>query len=105
MLPIELRRRIRSAIQAKFRQAVTQIKAGPSSLKDFAAQIGVTRQALSAYADGSVPEADVLLAALLIWDWEIMIRDERYELGCRPFKLDGESTQLLLFDEPNDLES
>jgi hypothetical protein len=105
MPPDELRKRIRWAIQAKFKEAVIQVKAGPSSLKNFAAQISVTRQALSAYADGSVPEADVLLAALLIWDWEILIQDEGCQLGCRPFKVEGESAQLSLFDESNDLES
>jgi len=64
---------MRAEIKRKFAEWVRTVKAGPGSLADAAAQIGVTRQALTQYADGAVPQSDVLLAAFLKWDWVVKI--------------------------------
>jgi transcriptional regulator with XRE-family HTH domain len=63
-------------IRRKFADLVKNVKSGPGTLSDVAAQIGVTRQALSQYAQGSAPQADVLLAAFLKWDWSVRIENK-----------------------------
>jgi len=73
--PDQLRTKCLEEIRRKFADLVRNVKSGPGSLSDVAAQLGVTRQALSQYATGSVPQADVLLAAFLKWDWTIRIEN------------------------------
>ena len=73
--PDQLRASIRAEIQKKFAALVNKVKSGRGSLADVVAQIGVTRQALSQYAKGSVPQADVLLSAFLKWDLTVRIED------------------------------
>jgi len=73
LTPDQFRASVRAKIKERFAELVDGVKSGKGSLADVAAQIGVTRQALSQYAEGSVPQADVLLSAFLKWDWTIRI--------------------------------
>ena len=109
-----LRAKLREAIKRKFSELVTNVKSGPGSLSDVAAQLGVRRQAISQYATGSVPQADVLLCAFLKWDWTIRAEDtggtpawcefsvSDVEGGLRHRK--REPIQLSLFDALTDLD-
>jgi len=72
----QFRSMVRAEIRRMFADLVNTVKSGPGSLSDVAAQIGVRRQALSQYAEGSVPQGDVLLAAFLKWDWTIRIESK-----------------------------
>jgi len=72
----QFRSKVRAEIRRKFADLVKNVKSGSGSLSGVAAQIGVTRQALSQYAEGSVPQGDVLLAAFLKWDWFVRIEDK-----------------------------
>jgi hypothetical protein len=110
----QLRRDIRDAIQRKFAELVNDVKSGAGSLADVAAQIGVTRPALTQYAGGSVPQSDVLLAAFLKWGWMIRVEDlvgspawcefsvSDMEGGIKKRK--REPVQLSLFDALTDLD-
>lgn len=69
----QLRDLMRDEIKRKFADLVRGVKSGHGTLASVAAQIGVSRQALTQYADGSVPQSDVLLAAFLKWDWAVKI--------------------------------
>jgi hypothetical protein len=112
--PDELRSNIRDVIQRKFAELVRNIKSGPGSLSAVAAQVGVTRQALGQYAEGSVPQADVLLAAFLKWDWAIKIENKSGTPAWCEFSIsdiDGgverrkpEPIQLSLFDALTDFD-
>jgi transcriptional regulator with XRE-family HTH domain len=106
----ELREKLRAAIEKKFLKLVEQVKAGPGSLQEVAEEIGVRRQALSQYAKGSVPASDVLLAALLYWDWAITVETEAGRLRWCAVLGDTEKDsadtkrepmQLSLFEEEN----
>lgn len=110
----QIRRGIRDSIRRKFAEFVDKVKSGPGSLSDVAAQLGVKRQALDHYANGSVPASDVLLMAFLKWGWVIRIED----LGVTPSwcefsvsDMEGgvksrkrEPVQLSLFDALRDLD-
>ena len=106
--PELLRAKIREAIRSKFSELVKNVKSGPGSLAAIAAQIGVRRQALDQYAEGSVPQGDVLLAAFLYWDWVIRIDDKGGKPSWCEFSISGidggvqqrkrEPIQLSLFD-------
>ncbi len=76
----QLKKEIRSAVQSKFADLVANVKSGPGSLSDVAAQLGVTRQMLAQYATGSTPGCDVLLTAFLKWDWVVRVEN----LGDKP---------------------
>jgi hypothetical protein len=52
---------------------VSDVRGTDGSLPEVAKQIGVTRQMLEQYADGSLPKADILLTAMLKWDWIVRI--------------------------------
>jgi len=97
--PKELRKRIREVIKKQFVESVERVKEGPGTLTDFAKQIGISRQALSAYAEGSVPESDVLLAAIFCWEWEISIETESHRIGWRTLLTPGTPAQLSLFED------
>lgn len=66
------------------------------------------------YADGSIPEADVLLTAFLKWDWRVRIENTGGTPGWCEFGLSdveggierrkAEPTQLSLFDALEDLD-
>ena len=110
----QVRRSIRHSMQLKFAELVNNVKSGPGSLSDVAAQLGVKRQALDYYATGSVPASDVLLTALLKWGWVIKVEDldgkpswcefsvSDMEGGVRSRKRDP--VQLSLFDALRDLD-
>jgi hypothetical protein len=110
----KLRKRIRDEVQRKFAEVVRNVKAGSGSLSVVAAQLGVTRQALSQYAGGSVPQSDVLLAAFLVWEWVIRIENKPDMPGWCEFSVsDMEGgvkkrkqapLQLSLFDALTDLD-
>jgi hypothetical protein len=101
-------------IRRKFADLVKKVKSGPGSLSDMAAQLGVTRQALSQYAEKSVPQADVLLTAFLKWDWSIRIENKGGTPAWCEFSIsdvDGgvqrrkrEPIQLSLFDALTDFD-
>jgi hypothetical protein len=101
-------------IRRKFADLVKNVKSGPGSLSDMAAQLGVTRQALSQYAKKSVPQGDVLLTAFLKWDWSIRIENKGGTPAWCEFSIsdvDGgvqrrkrEPIQLSLFDALTDLD-
>jgi hypothetical protein len=73
LTPAQARARFCKAIQAYFRKLVSDVRIAGGSLPEVAKQIGVTRQMLEQYADGSLPKADVLLTAMLKWDWIVRI--------------------------------
>lgn len=101
-------------IRRKFADLVKNVKSGPGSMSDTAAQLGVTRQALSQYAKGSVPQADVLLTAFLKWDWSVRIENKGGTPDWCEFSIsdvDGgvqrrkrEPIQLSLFDALTELD-
>lgn len=109
-----LRRNIREAIRLKFAELVKNVKSGPGTLSDVAAQLGLSRPALSQYAGGSVPESDVLLAAFLKWDWVIRIENKGEAPAWCEFSVSNmeggvkkrkrEPVQLSLFDALTDLD-
>ena len=109
----EIRDKIREAIRLKFQGLVAQTRASGGSLSDLADQIGVKRQSLDQYADGSMPGADVLLLSLLKWDWTIRIETPDNRPAWCEFSLsdvDGglqqrkrEPIQLSLFEALSDL--
>jgi transcriptional regulator with XRE-family HTH domain len=113
--PGELRSRCCAEIKRKFAELVKNVKSGPGSLSGVAAQLGVSRQALSQYAEGSVPQADVLLAAFLKWDWSIRVENRGGTPAWCEFSLsdvDGgvqrrkrEPIQLSLFDALTDFDN
>jgi hypothetical protein len=70
-----LRKQIRDEILREFAEVVRNVKSGSGSLSDVAAQLGISRQALSQYAEGAVPQSDVLLVAFLVWDWVLRIEN------------------------------
>jgi len=112
--PDQLRLKIREAVKRKFVDLVKNVKSGSGSLADVAAQIGVRRQMLDQYAEGSVPGADVLLAAFLKWDWAIRIENQGATPAWCEFSvsdIDGgvkrrraEPIQLSLFDALTDFD-
>jgi hypothetical protein len=112
--PDQLRSKCCAEIRRKFAELVKTVKSGKGSLQTVAAQLGVTRQALSQYAEGSVPQADVLLAAFLKWDWTIRIENTGGTPGWCEFSisdLEGgiqhrsvPPLQLSLFDALNDFD-
>jgi hypothetical protein len=75
LTPDQARSKFRKGVQAYFRKLVNDVRAADGSLPEVAKQIGVTRQMLEQYADGSLPKADVLLTAMLKWDWVIRVEN------------------------------
>jgi hypothetical protein len=112
--PHKFRQQIRDEIKRLFDNLVGDIRKGTGSFESVAAQIGVSRTMLPNYAKGSIPEADVLLIALLRWDWHIRIKEtggtprwcefglSEVEGGIERRK--AEPTQLSLFDALEDLD-
>jgi hypothetical protein len=111
---VQIRRRIRLAIQREFAGLVKNVKSGPGALSGVAAQIGVSRTMLDLYAGGSVPRADVLLVAFLKWGWSIRIEDLTGEPSWCEFSVSDmeggvrrrkrEPVQLSLFDALTELD-
>jgi hypothetical protein len=105
---------VRNCIQSKFAEVVKNVKSGPASLSQVASQIGVTRQMLDQYAGGSIPKADVLLAAFLKWGWVIRVESPGKSPAWSEFSasdMEGgvrnrkrEPVQLSLFDALTDLD-
>ena len=102
-----VRSRIRDEIKRKFADLVRDVKRSQGSMSAVAAQIGVTRQALAQYADGSVPQSDVLLMALFKWDWSVRVENLGKPSWCEfsisdmeggPRRRRPEPLQLPLFD-------
>ena len=110
----QLKKEIRSAVQSKFADLVANVKSGPGSLSDVAAQLGVTRQMLAQYATGSTPGCDVLLTAFLKWDWVVRVENLGDKPGWCEFSVSDmeggikkrrpEPIQLSLFDALTDLD-
>jgi transcriptional regulator with XRE-family HTH domain len=110
----QYRLRIRDAIQRKFAELVTGVKSGQGSLAEVAEQLGVRRQAMDQYASGSVPASDVLLMALLKWNWQIRVEDPKGQPSWCEFSVSDmeggikrrkpEPVQLSLFDALTDLD-
>jgi hypothetical protein len=73
LTPNDARAKFRKTIQAYFRRLVSEVRSADGSLPEVGKQIGVTRQMLEQYAAGSLPKADVLLTAMLKWDWIVRI--------------------------------
>jgi hypothetical protein len=71
----QFRRAACEAIKKKFVALVSSTKDGRGSLTEIASQLGVKRQMLTQYAEGSVPASDVLLAAFLKWGWVLRVED------------------------------
>jgi transcriptional regulator with XRE-family HTH domain len=104
----------RDAIHREFAELVNGVKSGQGSLADVAAQLGVSRQALDQYANGSVPASDVLLMAFLKRDMVIRIEDRGGDPSWCEFSvsdIDGgikgrkrKPIQLSLFDALTDLD-
>ena len=69
---LEAREKFRHSIKEAFAEVVGKRK---GHLEDAAAEIGSSRQSLEQYAAGTVPRADVLLAAFIIWEMVIRIED------------------------------
>jgi hypothetical protein len=69
----EFRSLVCKEITKKFMDLVATARGSRGSKTAIAAQIGVQRQMLDQYANGSVPQADVLLAAFLKWGWSIRV--------------------------------
>lgn len=80
LTPEQLQRKVREEIKKKFKDLVKDARKHRGQLHQLANQIGVERPQLYQYAEGSMPGADVLLAAFLRWDWTIEIRN----LGATP---------------------
>ncbi len=110
----QYRLRIREAIQRKFAELVIGVKSGQGSLAEVAEQLGVRRQAMDQYASGSVPASDVLLMALLKWNWQIRVEDPKGQPSWCEFSVSDmeggikgrkpEPVQLSLFDALTDLD-
>jgi len=71
----QFRRATCEAIMKKFGALVRATKDGRGSLTEIARQLGVKRQMLTQYAEGSVPASDVLLTAFLKWGWVLRVED------------------------------
>jgi hypothetical protein len=111
----ELKSLVRKEIRNKFADLILTVRKNRGSIVSVAAQIGAKRQMLDQYAKGSVPQADVLLAAFLKWDWSIKIDNPTTE-GPRWFEfalsdMDGglrkrrpDPVQMSLFEALNDME-
>jgi hypothetical protein len=82
MTGAETRAECRKQIKAFFEQVVKE-RAG--SLKIAGAELGVSRQAMEQYADGSIPGADVLLAAFVQWGIPVRIEDPASSSSTRPW--------------------
>jgi len=103
----------RSSRQA-CRQSPSTVKSGRGSLSEVAADLGVSRQALDQYANGSVPASDVLLMAFLKWGWVVKVEDHHGQPSWCEFSVSdmegGVKTrkrapvQLSLFDALTDLD-
>jgi hypothetical protein len=110
----QYRLRIRDAIQRKFIELVNGVKSGHGSLAEVAAQLGVRRQALDQYANGSVPASDVLLMAFLEWGWVIRVDGHKGQPSWCEFSVSDmeggikrrkpEPVQLSLFDALTELD-
>ena len=106
---------VREEITKKFKELISTVRNSRGSMKDVAAQIGVSRHMLELYGTGSLPQGDVLLAAFLKWDWSIKIFSPANE-GPRWFEfalsdIEGglqerkpTPVQLSLFEALNDME-
>ncbi len=82
---LEAREKFRHSIKEAFAEVVGKRK---GHLEVAAAAIGSSRQSLEQYAAGTVPRADVLLAAFIIWEMVIRIEDPSRN-SCHSF---GQST-------------
>jgi len=68
----DARTKFRLAIRTAFRDVVRTRK---GQLEAAASEIGVARQSLEQYAEGTIPRADVLLTAIVRWGLKIRIED------------------------------
>src|SRR5271156_6027770 len=71
----QARAKFRKIVHAYFRELVNDVRNAGGSLPDVAKQIGVTRQMVEQYAEGPLPKADVLLTAMLKWDWVVRMEN------------------------------
>src|SRR5713101_8486400 len=114
LTPIQARTKIRKAIKEMFVDLLNQVRTSKGSLPEMAKQIGLTRQMLEQYADGSIPKADVLLTAFLKWDWTLKIDNPggtpawcefaMSDLDKESKKLKRQPVQLSLFDALTELD-
>ena len=111
----DFRAQARKEITRKFVELLEGVRTNRGSRAVIAAQIGVRRQMLDQYASGSVPQGDVLLAALLKWDWKITVENPAtdgpawFEFGLSDLdgglqKRNPEPVQLSLFEALSDME-
>jgi len=114
LTPEELKSKVREEVKKKFKKLVEDARKQRGRLSALADQIGVPYQMLDNYAQGSMPAADVLLAAFLRWDWIIEIRSpgstparckfSMTDMDKESKKLKQQSVQLSLFDAITDLD-
>jgi len=123
--PSAFRERAREAIREKFRERMQEAKAADQPPEKVAKEIALSRTMLSNYDNkakrkknkdvyAAMPGADVLLAALLKWDWTIKVENAGGTPGWFVFGLvDMEGglasrppapAQLLLFEALTDLD-
>jgi hypothetical protein len=110
----ELTSKVREELKKKFKKLVADARKQHGRLSELASQIGVPYQMLDNYAGGSMPGADVLLAAFLRWDWTIEIRSpgatpawckfSMTDMDKESRKLKQQPVQLSLFDALTDLD-
>ena len=110
----ELTSRVRDEIKKKFKKLVEEARKHRGQLSQLARQIGVPYQMLDNYAQGSMPAADVLLAAFLRWDWTVEIKSpgatpawckfSLTEMDKESKKLRQQPVQLSLFDALTELD-
>jgi hypothetical protein len=114
LTPTQARAKFRKAVQAYFRKLVNDVRSADGLLPEVAKQIGVTRQMLEQYAEGSLPTADVLLTAMLKWDWIVRIDNpdatpawcefSMSDVDRESKKLKRQPLQLLLLDGLTELD-
>jgi hypothetical protein len=114
LTPEHLQSKVREEIKKMFKKLVEDARKNRGQLPQLANQIGVERPQLYQYAKGSMPGADVLLAAFLRWDWSIEIRNPGATPSWCKFsvtnmdkeskKLKQQPVQLSLFDALNELD-
>src|SRR5712671_1178913 len=114
LTPEDLQGKIREEIKKKFKDLVKEARKQRGQLSELANQIGVEYQMLDNYAKGSMPGADVLLAAFLRWDWTIEIRSpgatpawckfSMTDMDKESRKLKQQPLQLSLFDALTELD-
>jgi len=114
LTPEEFTKKVREEVKKKFKRLVDEARKHRGELSRLARQIGVPYQVLDDYAEGSMPSADVLLAAFLRWDWTIEIKSpgatpawckfSLTEMDKESKKLRQQPIQLSLFDALTELD-